>query len=67
MITKESRRNDAVIDHLILRNSPIWQVYYAVKGRKKRYRNVVVQFPYRLYSMLQAVRVAFLAISIRPR
>lgn len=34
MITKESRRSDAVIDHLILRNSPIWQVYYAVKGRK---------------------------------
>ena len=47
MITKESRRNDAVIDHLNLRNSPIWQVYYAVKGRKKRYRNLAQKFSYR--------------------
>ena len=47
MITKESRRNDAVIDHLILRNSPIWQVYLAVKERKKRYENFVQKFSYR--------------------
>lgn len=31
MIIKESRGNDVVIDLFILRNSPIWQVYYAVK------------------------------------
>lgn len=41
MITKESRRNDAVIDHLILEIRHYWQVYLEVKDRKKRYENLV--------------------------
>lgn len=32
--------------------------FLAVKERKKRYRNIVVQFLYRLYSTLLAVCVA---------
>ena len=40
MITKESRRNDAVVDHLIIEIQHYWQVYYAVKDRKKRYENL---------------------------
>lgn len=41
MITKESRGNDAVIDHLILEIRHYWQVYLEVKDRKKRYENLV--------------------------
>ena len=34
---------------------------FGVKERKKRYRNVVVQFLYRLYSMLEAEQVSLWA------
>ena len=55
MITKESRKYDAVIDHLILKIRAYWQVYLAVKERKKRYRNLATDFLYRLYSMFRAM------------
>ena len=40
MITKESWRNDAVIDHFILQKTTVSAVYWAVKERKKRYENL---------------------------
>lgn len=49
MITKESRRNGAVIAHFILRIRHYWQVYYAVKGRKKSDMRILLENSHTAY------------------